>query len=163
MPATATEYVSVVCLNGHLLQVTERLPAETSEAAEAALTIDGSPIATWPFPAWQRLRLGFTSSPPSLLLWSARDVRIIDPREGTSEVRFRGDEDILFVYVVAGGLLVVCETSVRYVDVNAVEMSRLEMPEVTDAAWLDGEHIQLRDLDGRVRGASIHGAELRAL
>ncbi len=98
-------------------------------------------------PGWRDIGCGADGS---LFVWSARRLVIV-PLETGGDVRIVDcDEDIVVVFRVDGHWLLVCESSLRLVGEAAVELSRLEMPDVvTDARWVQGRLSAVCDDESR--------------
>lgn len=96
---------------------------------------------TWNFhePAWRPLAFGAAGE--SAYWWSARRLVTLPEREHEDVETFELDEDILLVFRVPQGWLIVCETSAR-LRTPAGETVRLQFPDVvTDARWEDGSMV----------------------
>lgn len=92
---------------------------------------------TWNFhePAWRPLAFGAAGE--TAYWWSARRLVVMPATKGEDLETFELDEDILLVFRVAYGWLVVCETSAR-LWTRSGERGRLDFPDVvTDARWDD--------------------------
>jgi hypothetical protein len=96
--------------------------------------------------------------------WSARrlvTLRLSSPEDQKVEFdQLDVDEDILEVFYLSPGWLLVCETSLRLV-VEHRETARLEYPEVVAAAYKEGNHIIVEEADGRLSRVDIDGNMLR--
>lgn len=104
---------------------------------------------SWLFdePGWQDLAVGVTGN--VAYLWSARHLVVLptDGRQG-DPVIITADEDIRLAFAVAGGWLLVCETSVRYFTEGELA-SRLEFGEVLLAGRWEGPQLVIRDAAGQ--------------
>lgn len=96
-------------------------------------------------PGWRDIACGVDGS---LFVWSARRLVIV-PLEPDSDVcAIDCDEDIVTVFKVDERWLLVCESSLRLVSGGALDLSRIEMPDVvTDERWDQGQFL-IRCADG---------------
>lgn len=104
---------------------------------------------SWLFdePGWQDLAVGVADG--VAYWWSARHVVILPVGVPQDEpVVISVDEDIRLAFAVAGGWLLVCETSVRLFT-GVQEVSRLEFGEVLVAARWEGSCLVVRDATAR--------------
>lgn len=87
-------------------------------------------------PGWREIGCGVDGD---LFVWSARRLVIVALEAGSKPQAVDCDEDIVVVFGLSGRWLLVCESSLRLVGDDAVEWSRLEMPDVvTDVRWMQG-------------------------
>jgi hypothetical protein len=129
---------------------------EVALVAKVTVTMDGRFEWTFDEPSW--LPLSFGACLDIAYLWSARALialRAFDVEPEKIEV----DEDLLFVFHVDEGWVLVCETSVRRW-VHGSETARLEFGEVIrDAAWVR-DLLMLRDLSGAEAWVRVEGNQL---
>ena len=157
---TRQEYEDVICLGGHVVRVSQSVPDSATALAEADLHVDGAPVHTWTFPSWQRLRWGVHQQGLKLLIWTARELRIVDIAARRAVVAYRSNEDLKFVHFLREQMVLICETSVRLTTDRGEETARLEVPEVVVDAWVEGDRLYLRDQEGAVLNASVHDGTL---
>lgn len=88
--------------------------------------------------------------------WSARELVLL-PRLAKDGIRIVNvDEDLLFVFRVDHGWLLVCETSIRRF-VEDVQTDRVDLGEVIELAeWKNGI-LYVHDASGSTVGVSIDG------
>jgi hypothetical protein len=92
---------------------TLRLGPETStHSRSVTITKDDRFEWTYVQPSWRSLAWG--SGEGSTYLWSARAIIVLPITEMADPGIIDVDEDLLYVFKVKGGWLLVCETSVRY-------------------------------------------------
>jgi len=121
------------------------------------VTMDGRFEWTFDEPGWRPLSFGAGLDLP--YLWSAREL-IILPRSADSEPEvLKVDEDLLLVFSVGTGWLLVCETSVRRT-ASGIETARLDVPEVVEHAAWDGDRLVVRDSAGDEYRMRVQGDRL---
>lgn len=91
-------------------------------------------------------------------LWSARELVLLPRTVDVDLEVIRVDEDLLSVFHIDDGWLLVCETSVRRL-VASVETSRLEFDVVDFARWEDGV-LRIRDARGVETTVRVDGDQL---
>jgi len=135
----------VVVAGGHVIEIrTDHSGSPRSMIVSVELDHDRS----WLFdePGWQDLAVGVAEG--VAYWWSARHVVVLPTGEPQGEpVSIAVDEDIRLVFAVAGGWLLLCETSVRLF-IEWQEVSRLDFGEVLLAARWEGSQIVVRDAAG---------------
>lgn len=151
----------VLCLDGRAVTICEQRTTSLPDGGRAEVTVDHGAPHRLVLPGWQELRFS-VSKGPKLLLWSARDLWALDVRSDVVEQFFASDEDIRFVHALDDGLLVVCETSLRTVDREGRQVSRLELPEVIADVSLDASSLTIRNVQGDKRLAALEGLHLVA-
>jgi hypothetical protein len=111
-----------------------RVDADLAPSSVAVtVTLDGRFEWTFTVPGWRPLSFG--SGSDRSYLWSARDIIVLplSAEEDPSVVTV--DEDLLYVFYVEAGWVLVCETSVRRT-VSGTETARLDLGDVVEhAAW----------------------------
>jgi hypothetical protein len=104
---------------------------------------------SWLFdePGWQDLAVGVADG--VAYWWSARRLVVLPTggRHGDPVV-ITAEEDIRLAFAVAGGWLLVCETSIRYFTEGGLA-SRLEFGEVLLAGRWEGPQLVVRDAAGQ--------------
>jgi hypothetical protein len=104
---------------------------------------------SWLFdePGWQELAVGVSDG--IAYWWSARHLVILPTGERQGEpMVVSADEDIRLALAVAGGWLLVCETSVRLF-IDGQLFSRVDFGEVLLAARWEGPQLIVRDAAGQ--------------
>lgn len=105
-------------------------------------------MCKWSFdePGWRPLSVGVVRD--RAYLWTARSL-IVLPTSLSGDVDVvRVDEDLLFVFRINAGWLLVCETSVRLMT-RREEAARFGIGEVIEyVLWQDSE-LRVRDTGGR--------------
>jgi hypothetical protein len=134
--------------------------AHGSNAADRymSVTITRDDRVQWTYrqASWRPLAVGYGHG--SAYVWSARDVVVLPADHDGDPGTFTVDEDLLFVFKIKDGWLLVCETSVRLM-AGQVEQSRVEFSDVIERA--DWDDKQLRIEDARGISASITIADGR--
>ncbi|HEV7973476.1 hypothetical protein [Amycolatopsis sp.] len=97
-------------------------------------------------PGWRPVALGVAAEVP--YLWSARSLVVLPVDSADEPEVLRVDEDLLLVFRVEAGWLLVCETSIRLV-VDGHESSRVEIGEVVEHATWNGGELTVHDARGR--------------
>ena len=110
-------------------------------------------------PGWRQIGVGVGVS--RSFLWSARAViSLPNNADGDPVVEIVVDEDILAVFEVTGGWILVCETSVRRV-VDGRETGRLELGDVIESCqWVSDNELVLGLDDGSAQRVSLSDAGL---
>lgn len=117
-----------------------------------SIRVDGAKRWSSEEPGWRDVACGVADM--EVFVWSARRLVVAPLKPGTEAYGLDSDEDILIVFPVDNGWLLVCETSVRLV-IDGTERSRLELPDVVGEARWDGERLRVRCGDGS--GTSVVG------
>jgi hypothetical protein len=110
-------------------------------------------------PGWRQIGVGVGVS--GSYLWSARAV-ISLPNDADSDpvVDIVVDEDLLAVFEVSGGWILVCETSVRRV-IDGRETGRLEFGDVVETCvWVSDNELELGLDDGSEQRVSLRDTGL---
>jgi hypothetical protein len=136
----------VVVADGHVIEVrADRSGSPRSMIVSVELDYERS----WLFdePGWQDLAVGVTDG--VAYLWSARHLVVL-PTGGRQEdpVVIAVEEDIRLAFAVAGGWLLVCETSIRYFTAGELA-SKLDFGEVLLAGRWEGPQLVVRDAAGQ--------------
>jgi hypothetical protein len=97
-------------------------------------------------PAWRPLCSGAAPGPVGYL-WSARRLIVLPAQAGVEPQLIDTDEDLLAVFAVPAGWLLVCETSVRRHGAGG-ELSRVELPDVVTSFELHGAILEVVDQAG---------------
>lgn len=109
--------------------------------------VDGLPSQGLEIPSWRAVNCGVSGN--LVYFWSARGVLVFRNSEGSMQLDFQLDEDILHVFSFMDAWILVCETSVRVCTWDS-EISRTEFAEVlTEAQW-HGDDLIVEDATGRV-------------
>lgn len=113
----------------------------------------------WSFeePGWRPLAFG--SSRDAAYIWSARGL-ITLPQSDTDEPEvIRIDEDILYVFEIDAGWVLVCETSVRR-HIGGAETDRIELGDVVESASCRDDLLVIKDAGGGEHRIAIVGPGL---
>jgi hypothetical protein len=130
---------------------------QAPRSVTVTVTMDGRFEWTFDEPGWRPLSFGAGLDLP--YLWSAREL-IVLPQSADSEPEvLKVDEDLLFVFSVGTGWLLVCETSVRRI-VAGIETARLDLREVVEHAAWDGDRFVVRDSAGAEYQMRVQGDRL---
>lgn len=86
------------------------------EMLTVTITRDDQVEWTYQMASWRPLDVGHGCG--SAYLWTARDLVILPGDPGEDPVALSVDEDLLVVFRAAAGWVLVCETSVRLVDLQ---------------------------------------------
>ncbi|MFT3876847.1 MAG: hypothetical protein QM708_10565 [Propioniciclava sp.] len=134
-------------------------PAEDLRTAVVTVTLDGRFEWSLTAPGWRAVSLG--ASGEIGYLWSARQLAVL-PHAAEAELQVISvDEDLLSVFRVDEGWLLVCETSIRLL-VDEVETARVELGDVVEVARWEGGVLQVRDAAGEILELRVDGARLIA-
>jgi hypothetical protein len=114
-----------------------RLGASSSNGRmKVTITLDGRTEWTFDHASWRPLAVGLGSG--LAYVWSAREIVVLPEDINDEPSVVEVDEDLLFVFRIEVGWLLVCETSVRLVT-DQEEVSRLELGDVVERArWNEG-------------------------
>jgi hypothetical protein len=111
---------------------------------------------TYRHASWRPLAVGCGGG--SAYVWSARDLVMLPDDDDDDPSVLAVDEDLLYVFKIDAGWLLVCETSVRLI-IGQEEVSRVELGDVIERAyWSEG---QLHAEDARGITASMKVTEGR--
>lgn len=128
-------------------------------SVKVTVTLDGRIEWTFDEPGWRPLSLGVAADEP--YLWSARDLIVLPTSHRVDPEVIRVDEDLLFVFRVDAGWLLVCETSVRLV-AQGRETARLEIGEVVEYASWQQDELLVRDARELEQRIGVHSDRLIA-
>ena len=132
-----------------VVQVRVRPSASNPERGrDLTLIVNGRPRTSFEIPTWRPLSFGYGLG--IAYIWSARTV-ITLPIESDADLRvLESNEDLLFVFKVEQGWLLVCETSVRLASDEGREVDRIELGDVAEMAHWEGETLVIDDARGLV-------------
>jgi hypothetical protein len=132
-------------------------PAEDLRTAVVTVTLDGRFEWSLTVPGWRGVSLGASGN--TGYLWSARELVVL-PRTADGDLQVIGvDEDLLLVFRINAGWLVVCETSIRRL-VDEVETARVELGDVIEVARWEGGVLHVRDAAGDDIALRVDGERL---
>lgn len=144
---------------GHVVQLEVRKNEEASGWVDVTVTLDYGRAWRYNEPGWRPLSFGLAGVRP--YWWSARHLVLLPDDVIEDPVVLDVDEDMLIVFVVDEGWLVVCETSVRLIR-EGQERSRVELPDmVLEARWR-GSKLGVLDAGHQLVKIAIAGEELAA-
>jgi len=121
--------------------------------------VDGRRVRSWEEPGWRDIQLGVTRGRP--YWWSARRLVALplDASERPLEVTI--DEDVVFVFGLQTGWLVVAETSVRLLH-DGDETARLELSDVVESCTFDGTTLHVAMGNAATAAIIVSATELQA-
>lgn len=123
------------------------------------VVLDGRYEWTFDEPGWRPIAVGVGET--GAYLWSARRVIGLPDDGGEPRIELEVDEDLIAVFWVGGGWVIVCETSVRRV-VDQMESARIELGSAIESVlWADDDHLVLRDSDGSCLKVTVRGGEVQ--
>ncbi len=130
--------------------------AATDEPRSMKVTITLDRLIEWTFdePGWRPLSLGVASG--EAYLWSARELIVLPTSLHADPTLTKVDEDLLLVFRLDAGWLLVCETSIRLA-VGHHERTRLEIGEVIEHASWSVPVLVVRDARGHEHRISVDG------
>jgi hypothetical protein len=111
---------------------------------------------TYQLASWRPLAVGSGSG--SAYLWSARELVVLPSGPGEDPVVLSADEDLLLVFRMEAGWVLVCETSVRLV--TGREISRIELADTVRRAWWSEAGLQVEDARGTTTALTVAGDRL---
>lgn len=127
------------------------LSQQTSRSILVTIQEDAHAQWTFELAGWRPCSFGVGRD--GFYLWSARQLIVFPKSEAPIEWGF--DEDLLLVFNLEIGWVLVCETSVRLL-FEGIERDRLEFDEVIEAAHWDGGHLIVRDVEDIQKSVVIH-------
>lgn len=130
---------------------------QASRWMTVTVVMDGRLQRTFDEPAWRPL--GVCAAGDCSYLWSARRLILLPQRSDESPELIDVDEDLLIVFRVDAGWVLVCETSVRRV-VRGSETSRLEFGDVLERASWDIHNLVVHDDSGEEHRIDVQGRHL---
>ena len=134
-------------------------PGDDARQMTVTITADECWEWTYKLPGWRPLAAGWGCG--QAYLWSARDLVILPGAPGEDPRGLAIDEDLLLVFRIEDGWVLVCETSVRLVT-GPEEVSRLEFGEVIDRARWTPDGLQIHDVEGAATIVTVAGGQLVA-
>jgi len=124
-----------------------------------SVRVDGAKRWSSEEPGWREIGLGVDDG---LFVWTARRLVVVPLGADDVACSVDTDEDIVAVFRVGAGWLLVCETSIRLV-LDDAERSRLELPDVfADVRW-SGRHLLVRCVNEASVRVAVAVGELEAL
>jgi hypothetical protein len=137
----------VVVAGSHVIEIREDRSGGPVRSMIVSVELDHERSWLFDEPGWQDLAVGVADG--VAYWWSARHVVVLPTSAPHGEpVVISADEDIRLAFMVTGGWLLVCETSVRLL-IKGQEVSRLEFGEVLLAARWEGSRLIVRDAAGQ--------------
>lgn len=144
---------------GHVVQLEVRKDDEAPRWVDVTVTLDYGPAWRYNEPGWRPLSVGIAGTRP--YWWSARHLVLLpEDANGDPDV-VDVDEDMLLVFAVDAGWLVVCETSVRLIS-DGQERSRLELADVVLEARWRGSKLAVLDAGHQLVEIAIRNGTLEA-
>lgn len=143
-------------VGGHAFAVRQS-SVDAPRLVVVTVTMDGRFEWTFEEPGWRPLAFGAWLDMP--YLWSAREL-IVLPRTLDEEPQvLRVDEDLLYVFQIDAGWLMVCETSVRRC-VGGEETGRVDLADVVEHTRWEGDVLILLDAAGGESRIRVDGPTL---
>jgi hypothetical protein len=149
-----------IVVSGRVFEVD---PDMTGAPQSMTVTVRAEAQMEWTFeePGWRSLGYGLGSD--VFYFWSARRViafPLANPKD--PDLISIDEDDIIAPFQVSGRWAVVCESSVRLLDVTG-EVDRIELREVVLQARLDGGTLVLTDLNGIRLRVELGATKLRVV
>lgn len=142
-----------------VLQLEVRKDDQAPRWIDVTVTLDYGRAWRYIEPGWRPLSVGSAGVRP--YWWSARHVVVMPADvEGDPDV-IDVDEDILLVFLIEDGLLIVCESSIRLVR-RLTEVARLELADVVLEARRRGDTITVLDASHQLIEVAITDGGLAA-
>jgi len=130
---------------------------EAPRSMTVTVVMDGRYEWTFDEPGWRPLSVG--AAPDLGYLWSARRLIVLPRSPGEDPELTTVDEDLLFVFCVDAGWILVCETSVRRVAAGK-ETARLQFGEVLERAMWESSALVVEEISGASHRIVIDGDDL---
>jgi len=113
----------------------------SDQRMKVTITRDDRVQWTYRHASWRPLAVGCGGG--TAYIWSARDLVVLPDDHDDDPHILTFDEDLLFVFKIENGWLLVCETSVRLI-IGQDERSRVELGDVIERAhWREGQlHVE---------------------
>jgi hypothetical protein len=127
----------------------------TSRSMLLTVTVDGSDQWTFDVAGWRPWSCGVGQG--VFYVWTARKL-IVFTSALSAPVEVDVDEDLLYVFRLESGWVLVCETSVRLTD-NRHELDRIEFDDVVEAAYWRHRSLVVRQLSSSTETAINVGAD----
>ncbi len=135
-----------------------RVGAGSSERwMKVTITLDDRMEWTFDHASWRPLAYGCGSG--AAYLWSARAIVVLPTEPGGDPEVLDVDEDLLIVFKIETGWLLVCETSVRLL-IEQQETSRVELGDVINHARWDEGQLMVEDASGLTTRVNVTGRHL---
>lgn len=145
---------------GHRVVEVELETDDRPRSLGLVVRVDGAKRWSSEEPGWRDIACGVDGD---VFVWSARRLVVIPLEERGSGVQAVDcEEDIVTVFQVEDGWLIVCEASVRLVGVD-VGLSKLELPEVVTGARWDCDRLLIGCDDGKRVLVAVAAGQLYAL
>lgn len=154
MSAVTTGNVFVLGDRVYDIRVT---PADDHRTALVTVALDGRFEWSLTVPGWRGVSLGAAAD--TGYLWSAREVVELHGSAEQELQVFRVDEDLLSVFRIGDGWLLVCETSIRRL-LGGAETARVELGEAVENARWEGGALHVRDAAGEELALRVEGERL---
>jgi hypothetical protein len=135
-----------------------RLGAGSSdERMSVTVTLDDRTEWTYDQPSWRPLAFGCDHG--VAYFWSARAVVVLPSEVDADPEVLDVDEDLLLVFKIDPGWLLVCETSVRLI-IGQEETSRIEAGDVIERARWGRGQLLIEDARGTMTPIRVIGGRL---
>jgi hypothetical protein len=121
-------------------------------------TTVGSPSTSYEIPTWRPLSFGYARG--AAFVWSARTLIALPSESNPELTSFEFNEDLLLVFKVGLGWLLVCESSVRLVGDEGAELDRIELGEIVAEAHWQGDTLLVVDVRGFALSVRVEGTRL---
>lgn len=145
----------VICfVNGQQVVTVEMDRADIPQSLGVTVRIDGQWSWSSEEPGWREIGIGSGSS--CSYLWSARRLLILPASGQQGVLTVDSNEDIVVVFSVGAGWLLVCETSLKLVSGDHA-ISQLELPDAVVSASWTGNKVVVRHATGLPREVIVSG------
>jgi hypothetical protein len=124
----------------------------SEEQMTVTITRDDRLEWTYHQASWRPLAVGWGSG--LAYIWSARDLVLLPGDPGEEPSVLTVDEDLLFIFNIEAGWVLVCETSVRLIT-GQDHASRVDFADTVERAWWTGESLQIEDAQGTVTAITV--------
>jgi hypothetical protein len=142
---TAAEPLGTVVTAGHATYRITTSPGPSERVMSVAIVTGDGRRLVQEHASWRPLAFG--SGGGTSYLWSARDLVILPPDPSADLEVLRVDEDLLLVFRVASGWVLVCETSVR-VTTGREQVARTEIGDVIERVRWAEDRLLVEDARG---------------
>jgi hypothetical protein len=124
-----------------------------------SVTITSGEGMEWTYaqPAWRPLAYGYDRG--CTYLWSARAIIVLPAGTDDDPDVLDVDEDLLLVFRIESGWLLVCETSVRLI-AEKEETSRIELGDVVEQVRWESGNLVVEDARGATARIRMDGRSL---
>lgn len=130
---------------------------DSDRSMSVTITSGGRTQWTYTQPAWRPLAYGYDRD--CTYIWSARAIIVLPTGPGDDPDVLDVDEDLLLVFRIEPGWLLVCETSVRLI-AGKEETSRMELGDVVEQVRWESGDLVVEDANGATARIRMDGRSL---